>query len=275
LIMTFKSITSPVALYESVMDEPAGYTMESGITLMYSTRAFNKESANEDALAVIPINESTLVLAIADGLGGMPAGEQASRTVIQTLVKSLVRINQEDISVREVLLNSIEKANDEILELKNGAASTLVVAEVSGKSLRTYHAGDSMIMLMGNRGKIKYSAIPHSPLGYALESGIINESEAMLHKERHLISNYIGSPDMRLEMGPSIEIDPRDTLLLASDGLSDNLYDSEIVELCRKGAILDCSRNLISECNKYMTQAATDRICRPDDLSFIIFRLTN
>ena len=273
--MSFKLITAPVTLHESIMDDPLGYKTGSGITLVYSNRAFNKDSANEDALAVIPINESTLVLAIADGLGGMPAGEQASRIVIQRLIKSLETMKHEDTSVREVLLNSIEQANNEILELKNGAASTVVVAEVSGTSLRTYHAGDSMLMLMGNRGVIKYSAIPHSPTGYALESGIINESEAMLHEERHLISNYIGSPDLRLEMGPSIRISPRDTLLLGSDGLSDNLYDNEIVELCRKGSILDCSKNLIAECNKYMTHPSTDRICHPDDLSFIMFRLKN
>ena len=273
--MEFKLITSPATLYEGFMDDPLGYKTKPGIILMYSNRALNKDTANEDALAIIPINESTLVLAIADGLGGMPAGEQASRMVIQRLVKSLAAMEHKDTSVREVLLNSIEQANEEILEMKNGAASTLVVAEVSGTSLRTYHAGDSMIMLMGNRGVIKYSAIPHSPTGYALESGIINESEAMLHEERHLISNYIGSQDMRLEMGPSIRISPRDTLLLASDGISDNLYDNEIVELCRKGPILDCSRNLIAECNKFMTHLSTDRICHPDDLSFIMFRLNN
>ena len=242
---------------------------------MYSCRAFNKDSANEDALAVIPVNDSTLVLAIADGLGGMPAGEQAAQIVIQRLIKSLLTMQHEDASVREVLLDSIEQANDEILEMKNGAATTLVVAEVSGTSLRTYHAGDSMIMLIGNRGVIKYSAIPHSPTGYAREAGIIDESEAMLHEERHLISNYLGSPDMRLEIGPSIKMAPRDTLLLASDGLSDNLYDNEIVELCRKGPVLECSRNLLAECNRYMMHPSADRICHPDDLSFILFRLKN
>lgn len=267
------SITSPVTLYECVMDEVAGYETKSGITLVYSNRALNKDTANEDALAIIPVNESTLVLAIADGLGGLPAGEQASRTVIERLVMSLVNMRHDSGTIREAILNSIEQANNEILETRSGGASTLVVAEITGTSLRSYHAGDSMIMLMGNRGLIKYSAIPHSPTGYALESGIINESEAMFHEERHLISNYIGCPDMRLEMGPSINMAARDTLLLASDGLSDNLYENEIVELCRKGSMYACSRNMIEECNRYMSQQAVDRVCRPDDLSFIMFRL--
>ena len=61
--MSFKLITAPVTLHESIMDDPLGYKTGSGITLVYSNRAFNKDSANEDALAVIPINESTLVLA--------------------------------------------------------------------------------------------------------------------------------------------------------------------------------------------------------------------
>jgi PPM family protein phosphatase len=274
-MMTINSITSPVTLYESVMEEPVGYSTNSGVVIAFSTRAINKETVNEDTLAIVPINNSTLVMAIADGLGGMPAGEQASKVVIQSLVKSLSHINQEDTSVREGILSGIEQANNEILKMKSGAATTLVIVEVSGTLLRTYHAGDSMIMLMGNKGKIKYSAIPHSPTGYALESGIINKSQAMLHEERHLISNYIGSPDMRLEIGPPIRLAPRDTLLLASDGLSDNLYDEEIVELCRKGNIFTCSRNLISECNKYMIQPVSDRVCHPDDMSFILFRLNH
>ena len=47
----------------------------------------------------------------------------------------------------------------------------------------------------------------------------------------------IGTPDMRIEMGCAIELSPRDTVLLATDGLFDNLRTREIVELLRKGTI--------------------------------------
>ena len=241
--------------------------------MFYSSRASNKTTSNEDALAIITVAENCNVLIVADGMGGLPAGEEASRTVINYLIESVNRINQDGLSVREAILDGIEKANNELLAQRKGSGTTLVVAEIQDRYLRTYHAGDSPIMLIGNRGKIKYSAIPHSPTGYALEAGVIDKAEAMMHEERHLISNYIGSPDMRVEIGPSITIASRDTLVLASDGLSDNLYDNEIAEICRKGKISACAGKLMTECQKYMAHPVEDRHCHPDDLSFILFRL--
>ena len=52
-----------------------------------------------------------------------------------------------------------------------------------------------------------------------------------------MISNVIGSPEMRIEIGPAIEMAARDTLVLASDGLLDNLLPTEIVELVRTGPL--------------------------------------
>ena len=273
--MSGEIITTPITYFNSSLDGPEFYSMHSGFAAIFSARAPGKETANEDSLALIPVNQSSLVLVIADGMGGLPAGEEASRTVIKRLIKSLMRVNKEDISVREAILDGIEQANNAILDCKNGSGTTLVVAELQGNILRTYHAGDSMIMLMGNRGKIKYSAIAHSPTGYALEAGMINEAEAMSHEHRHLISNYVGSTDMRVEISPVIQMAPRDTLLLASDGLSDNLYDNEIVEICRKGPLQACSRKLATESNKYMVQPVSNRGYHPDDLTFIMFRLGN
>jgi len=270
--MTGEIITTPVTFFEGCMDQPEYFNLHAGFAAAFTARAPGKKTANEDALAIIPVNQSSLVLVVTDGMGGFPAGEDASRTVIKRLIKSLMRVNKEDINVREAILDGIEQANNEIIDNKTGSGTTLVVAEIQENILRTYHAGDSMIMLMGNRGKIKYSAIAHSPTGYALEAGIINETEAMMHEQRHLISNYIGSTDMRLEIGPNIEMSPRDTLLLASDGLSDNLYDNEIVDICRKGPIQTASEKLETECARCMVQPVANRGYHPDDLTFIMFR---
>ena len=273
--MSGTTITTPLTFFNSSLDDPELFSMHAGIAVVFSARAPGKETANEDALALIPVNQTSQVMVVADGMGGLPAGEDASRTVIKRLVKSLMRVNKEDISVREAILDGIDQANNEILDFKNGSGTTLAIAELQGNMLRTYHAGDSMIMLMGNRGKLKYSAIAHSPTGYALEAGIINETEAMSHEHRHLISNYVGSTDMRVEISQGIQIAPRDTLLLASDGLSDNLYDNEIVNICRKGPVRNCAKKLAVDCKKHMMQPDINRGYHPDDLTFIMFRLGN
>jgi len=254
------------------MSEPEIIHIGDGTAVFYSSRAPDKLTANEDSLALIPVNDMATVLVVADGLGGLPAGEEASKHVIDTLVLTMDRVKNEEISIREAILDGIEQANTQLLESGNGSATTVVVAEIQGNILRTYHAGDSMIMLVGNKGKIKYSIIPHSPTGYALEAGIINESEAMLHDERHIISNFIGSPEMRLEIGPPVKMSPRDTLVLASDGLSDNLYEDEIAEMSRKGPLIKRAQQLIQSGQRFMRNVVSDRQPHPDDMTFILYR---
>lgn len=262
-----------ITIYDGQFTRPELYQLAIGNVCVYSAKAPDKDTPNEDSAAVIPVNSDAVVLVVADGLGGLPAGEAASRLVIKELIKALKRASANEIHIRGAILDGIEHANKKILDMKSGSATTLVVAEIQNGRIRTYHAGDSLIMLIGNRGRIKYSAIPHSPTGYARESGMIDESEAMQHEEKHLISNCIGSADMRVEIGPSLDLAARDTLVMASDGLSDNLYDGEIVEAARKGPLISAAQRLINESRDHMEHPKEDRMSHPDDLSFLLFRL--
>ena len=115
-----------------------------------------------------------------------------------------------------------------------GAASTLAIVEVQDGTARPYHVGDSAILITGQRGRVKVQTVPHSPVGYAVESGMLDAAEAMHHEERHVVSNVVGSDDMRIEIGSALSLSPRDTILLASDGLSDNLLAEEIIDFARK-----------------------------------------
>ncbi|MFP4611285.1 MAG: PP2C family protein-serine/threonine phosphatase, partial [Thiohalophilus sp.] len=111
-----------------------------------------------------------------------------------------------------------------------------------------------------------------SPVGYAVEAGFLDAEEAIHHEERHLISNVVGAEDMNISMGSPITLAPRDTLLLASDGLFDNLYYEEIVALIRKGPLQTAARRLVELAHQRMTRRAPDQPCHPDDLSFILYR---
>ena len=92
-----------------------------------------------------------------------------------------------------------------------GAATTLTVVEIEGESVRPFHVGDSFMLITGQRGKVKSRTIPHSPTGYAVASGLLDEKEALHHDERHVISNVIGSAEMRIDVGSPIELAPKDT----------------------------------------------------------------
>jgi serine/threonine protein phosphatase PrpC len=243
-----------------------------GHVAVFSARCRDKETPNEDAAALIGVNRDAGVLVVADGLGGAPAGERASCLAIRQLIGSIQDAPHDDPSLRAAILNGIDNANRAVSALGIGAATTLAVAEVRGRIVRPYHVGDSMILVVGQRGKIKLQTISHSPVGYAVESGLLDEAEAMHHAQRHVVSNVIGAPDMRIEVGSTLEMARYDTLLLASDGLFDNLHTDEIVERIRKGPLKRVMRNLIEDCRRRMQTAEEGQPSKPDDLTFVAFR---
>jgi PPM family protein phosphatase len=248
-----------------------------GSVAVYSARCPDKQTPNEDAAVLIPFNGHAGVLAVADGLGGERAGEQASRTALGELVASIQAAGQDESqhdesSLRTAILNGFENANRAVSALGVGAGTTLVVAEIQGHTVRSYHVGDSMTLVVGQRGKIKLQTISHSPVGYAVEAGLLDEAEAMHHEDRHVVSNMLGSPNMRIDLGPTIELAPRDTLLLASDGLFDNLCTEEIVARIRKGPLEQVVRVLAGDCSQRMSGAEANQPSKPDDLTFLAFR---
>ena len=77
---------------------------------------------------------------------------------------------------------------------------------------------------------------------------------------------------MWLEKQEGIELAARDTVLLGTDGLWDNLFLSEIVELIRAGELLDSAEKLARTVIERMESPVTGQPSKPDDVSFILYR---
>lgn len=243
-----------------------------GHAVVYTHGSPAKQTVNEDCAALIPYDNQSGLLVIADGLGGQPGGETASSDAINCMFKAIRQAQSEQGTLREATLDGIEQANRRILAQSSGAATTLAVVEIHNNSVRPYHVGDSMILLTGQRSRVKLQSVAHSPVGYAVEAGMLDADEAIHHEERHLISNVVGAEDMSVEIGSPRKLAQHDTLLLASDGLFDNLYQDEIVEIIRKGKLLQAANNLLELAAQRMQQQSTELPSHPDDLTFILFR---
>lgn len=274
--LTGKLVTADARLFIGEdMAEGALFDSGLGCSAVYSSRSPGKSSPNEDAAAVIPISTSECVLAVADGLGGARAGNLASSRAVEALRRALAQTIENGTELRDAILNGFEDANGAVQALGLGAATTLAVVEIRENIVRSYHVGDSMILVVGLRGKIKLQSVPHSPVGYGVESGFLDAKEAMYHEERHIVSNVVGAPDMRIEVGPTLELAPKDTLLIASDGLWDNLHVEEIVEMIRKGSLRRVVSSVADRCDQRMRSGVEDTPSKPDDLTFILFRLNS
>lgn len=267
----YSPLRAPRLYTQSDLQHAQSHAFIHGHASVYTHRAPDKETVNEDCAALIPYEGDTGVLVIADGLGGQPGGETASKTAVDSLVKAMERARRKGLAIREAILDGFEQANAAIMS-RTAGATTLAVVELQGSTIRPYHVGDSMILCTGQRGRLKLVSVAHSPTGYAVESGMLDADEAVHHEERHLISNVVGASDMRIEIGAAIRLAAHDTLVLASDGVFDNLYQNEIVELVRKGPIENAADALMQFTRQRMQTPHPDFPSHPDDLTFILFR---
>jgi serine/threonine protein phosphatase PrpC len=260
-------------LHEQQMASPTLLDVNHGVAAVFTNRSPAKDTPNEDSAAIIAISENRALLAVADGVGGHAKGERASRLAVEALGTCAAEEGHDPDQLRNVVLDGFERANQAILELGSGAATTLAVAEIDDRGVRAYHAGDSAVLVTGQRGRVKMQTLAHGPVAYAVEAGVIDETEAMHHDERSIITNLIGSPEMRIEIGSAVDLSARDTVLVASDGVFDNLETGEIIDIIRRGPLLDAAELLKATCSARMATPKVGEPSAPDDLTFILFRL--
>jgi serine/threonine protein phosphatase PrpC len=263
---------APIILDGAVEPASVEVSVAGGEAIAYTCRDPYKDSENEDTLAILPYGPGAAVLVVADGAGGLPAGKRASMTAVNTLAESLQVAMDNTMLLRTAILNGIEAANNAVLGLANGSATTMTVITLEGRLVRSYQVGDSEAIVIGQRGVVKLQTTAHSPTGFAVEAGFLDERAALHHKDRHLVSNFIGSSDMRIDVGAAVDLDLRDTILLASDGLMDNVHVDEMIELVRKGPLADAVQNVVGLANQRMQNVKDGQPSKPDDLSLILFR---
>jgi serine/threonine protein phosphatase PrpC len=252
---------------------PVGVDILQGSVAGACIPAPGREGPNEDCTFAASYGPDAIVLAVADGAGGMPAGHRASSTAMQALSDSLHDSRKESLLLRTAVLNGIEAAHQSVLDLANGSATTLTIVAVDQDSFRSYHVGDSAALIVGQRGKVKLETIPHSPVGFAVEAGFLDASEALFHEHRHLVSNFIGDSEMRIEVGKTQVLAKKDTVLVASDGLFDNLHQQEIVDIIRSGPLSESAAQLSALARQRMIEPQPEDPSKPDDLSLLLFRL--
>lgn len=254
------------------MEEPEHLSLGGAELVVFTRRWREAERPNQDAVALVALGDDRLVLAVADGAGGQPAGDRASEAAVRVFAETVRDGVAEGHPLREAVLQGFDRANTAVIDLGVGAATTLVVAELDGATLRTYHAGDSRALVCGQKGLLKLLTAAHSPVGHAVQAGILEEDEALHHEELHLVSNVLGGDDMRVEMGAPLELADHDTVLLASDGVFDNLGPEEIVEQVRKGPLTEAVAMLTGAIEERMTGDDPVAPSKPDDISLIGLR---
>ncbi len=219
---------------------------------------------NEDAIGVFEWSRELGVVAVADGVGGLPGGGQASRQVIESLRDTPAE------DYNHSVVSRLKSANESFLD--SGGGTTVSILVIHGSDATSYHVGDSTLLIVGESGQVKLETIPHSTVGRALASREIDEKTAMHHPMRHIVHNMIGMRGMWVDTAESVRLDDRDTVIVASDGLWDNLYRDEVVEQIDSRSLAVAAKELAAIAGKRMKSSGISEPSKPDDLSFILYR---
>jgi serine/threonine protein phosphatase PrpC len=257
---------------DSEMTSPEMIELPHGVAMALSCSSPAKTSGNEDCASVISVNKDISLLVVADGLGGRPNGAAASTVLVETLEEAISNVKNSNADIRGTILNCIEAVNLDLLQKNTGEGTTVAIVELNNNSIRSYHVGDSEIMIIDSRGNTKYQTLSHSPIAYAVESGFIDEDLAIAHEDRHYISNYIGDPGMHISVATTALVNKQDTLLLGTDGLFDNLFKHEIGEIVLEMDIEKVAQNLKDLASTRMGKWKHSIPSKPDDLTFILYR---
>lgn len=213
---------------------------------------------NEDRYAVSSFQlsredtRSSVFAIVADGIGGHRAGEVAAELGVNYITIGVGESNAK--KPVKILENAIHEASQAIAahsagkDEEEGMGSTCACAWVIENRLYTAYVGDSRIYLL--RGKqIQRLTIDHTWVQEAYEKGIITLEQMRDHPNVHVIRRYLGgiklpNVDFRMriddeesdeesENNQGFYLEPGDTILLCTDGLTDLVWDDEILKIIR------------------------------------------
>ena len=267
-------IQAPLITTERDDEAPVLFEHELFDVAFISRRDPDKD-VSEDALFVVPLGDDSVCVGVIDGMGGTAAGGKAARVTAEVVARELAARSPET-TLRAALVEGFERAHATVVETCGGGGATAVAAIVTVDTVQTIHSGDAEALLFGQRGRLKHRTPAHSPVGYALQAGVLTEWEALIHPERHFVSSAVGVEGMVIQVGPKLALSPRDTLLLCSDGLTDNVLEDEAVECLRSGPLLASLQTIADlatgRMHKPFPIPIGDAIGKRDDMTILVVR---
>ncbi len=192
--------------------------------------------------------------AVADGMGGHAAGEVASKRAISVLFQQYYE--DPDVDLVRSLERSFWAANAEIYAQaathpeQSGMGTTMVAAVVQDDELVVANVGDSRAYLIRD-GQAEQISHDHSWVNEQVEAGLLTESEAETHVYRNIITRSLGSrPDVPVDTF-SLPLQVGDSLLLCTDGVSNEVRAPEIGQIISEASGADqAASSLIATANR-------------------------
>lgn len=219
---------------------------------------------NEDCIGLRP---ELGLLVLADGMGGLKAGEVASAMAVEVItaeleaeLKDLTAVDHDEetgYALESMAVGrAVNKANASIFGVAQsqpqcaGMGTTLVVALFYDNRLTVAHVGDSrMYRLRGS--ELEQVTSDHSLVQELVDRGFYTPEEARTAANKNIVTRALGiGTDVNIDMQEEVAL-VGDIYLLCSDGLSDMIDDEQIRTILveNRGNLDVAVQNLVDAAN--------------------------
>jgi protein phosphatase len=202
--------------------------------------------------------------AVCDGMGGAKAGEYASEIAVGKITTLLPRAFQNSArdlgaDFDDVLPELFTQIHRALVYLGNsydechGMQTTMSLCWFTPGWMYFGHVGDSRIYhLPAKKNEMKQLTEDDTHVGWLFRTGQINEREARTHPRRNVLQKALGGTNQFVDpQVGAVGCERGDIFLLCSDGLTEGLYDHQIVDFLRaKTTDASPAQNLVAEAVK-------------------------
>jgi len=208
--------------------------------------------SNEDRYLIKKLPDHSVLLAVADGLGGEVAGDYAAEITRGKLagIEHVSKGNERqyfDSLVKEIDLSIYSEAekNPDL----EGMGSTLIGVLLRDGFAHWVHVGDSRLYVLRENQLLQITE-DQTFARFLLEEGEITPEQAPTHYSRHIMDQCVGCGICEPETG-LLEVQSKDLLILSTDGLHKEIPSETMMSLLNAETDLETKA-------KSLAQAALD-----------------
>jgi len=213
----------------------------------------------------VALGECGTLLVVADGMGGMNAGEVASAMAVDTIQQmftpeAIAPIINDSKAIQQFMEQVVKTADKNILNHSQsdsstqGMGTTVVMAWLLGTRVYICWCGDSRIYVYNKRRGLQQLSKDHSFVQELIDKGELLPEYAHDHPLSNVITRCLGNEENRAQPDTRVyELRNGDVIMLCSDGLSSMCTDDQI------GDIIQQFRDNPQQCRDELISAALSR----------------
>ena len=217
----------------------------------------NERENNEDYVGYAYAAPASLVMAIADGVGGAEGGELASQMAVEATLTTYSDQGHA-VATDKRLYRAAQQANIEIYDKAivvtelRGMSTTLTAIALEGGLLHAAHVGDSRLYLI-RQGQVTQITKDHTLTAERVRRKTLSAVKARQQQDYGILTRCLGRELIAAVDRITLPVYAGDTLLMCTDGLHNILAESDFVEFAAEPDAQTLCQRLIDAANSIGT----------------------